>query len=78
MSNPVNPSDKIQTKKRLASVSARANHCQPKSGLSGLVVGVFGVMGEEKRLVKRRGRVSNGADTRLITPYTSYLLCGFQ
>ena len=45
MSNPVNPSDKIQTK---------------------------------KRLVKRRGRVSNGADTRLITPYTSYLLCGFQ
>ena len=28
--------------------------------------------------MQRRKRVPTGADTRLITPYTSYLLRGFQ
>ena len=56
MSNPVNPSDKIQTKKKLASVSARANHCQPKSGLSGLVVGVFRCDGRRKETSKEKGK----------------------
>jgi hypothetical protein len=38
---------------------------------------VFGGMGEEKKLMKRRKRVpARAADTYL--PYTSYLLPGFQ
>jgi hypothetical protein len=34
-------------------------------------------LGEEKEQVERK-RVLTGADTRLITPSTSYLLPGFQ
>jgi len=33
---------------------------------------------EEKGRERERERVPTGADTRLITPYTSYLLPGFQ
>jgi len=32
----------------------------------------------EKETSEERKRVLTGADTRLITPYTSYLLRGFQ
>ena len=41
--------------------------------------GVRKLVRRRKRLVKRRKRVpARVADTRLIIPYTSYLLPGFQ
>ena len=77
--HPMTQLDGCQVK--LASVSAFANYCRQKSGLSGLV-GVVSLCVIQcdvkgKRLVERRKRVPTGADTRLITPYTSYLLRGF-
>ncbi len=74
--HPMTQLDGCQVK--LASVSAFANHCRQKSGWSGLVVGVFLCDGRRKRQVERGKRVPTGADNRLITPYTSYLLRGFQ
>ena len=59
---------------RISRGAARAAwHAEKKMGVN-LEVYVFDMTGEGKR----RKRVPTGADTRLITPYTSYLLRGFQ
>ena len=39
----------------------------------------FGALDQEERdLLEEGKKVPTGADTRLITPYTSYLLRGFE
>ncbi|MCH2314621.1 MAG: hypothetical protein MK411_11580 [SAR202 cluster bacterium] len=39
----------------------------------------FGALDQEERdLIEEGKKVPTGADTRLITPYTSYLLRGFE